>query len=239
MQGLLNYLPSYSVSIILALTAILTLAGMFLSKKHSNSLISNLSTLTKKVDALLSLSHQISGDARSDVVIKKFLNFSLKLTRSNVAYILFPDEEGLVLEASIGGGFEKIVGKVAPTETTLAGLAFERGEPLMLGATRIIENEAVPNEQSSGENSEESESSAPSTQSVVPLTIAFQGVFKYQARNAIAIPLKTKQGTIAVLELLNNRGGKFDPFDIRLLNFLAGQAASSIELAMHANQPAK
>jgi hypothetical protein len=227
----LAYLPSYSVTIILLLTAGLTLAGVFLSSKHCREIISNLDRYHKKLDGIFAITEKLRGDTNVDNVLQVLLRFAIKLTRSNAGYVLLYGNDGLVLSSAVGGGFDKHVGMPVENMYTLAEHVISTGKPTLLGTMRPVEKTA-PAEGKAAEGAE----APPPPPEPKPLITAFHGRVRYQAQNGICIPLRTKRGAIGAMELLNTRTGRFDPLDVRLLCFIADQAADSVELASLAHE---
>ena len=53
----------------------------------------------------------------------------------------------------------------------------------------------------------------------------------FQTRNLLAVPLRTKEKVIGVVEIINKRDGGFTQDDVRVASALADQAATAIDNA--------
>jgi GAF domain-containing protein len=54
---------------------------------------------------------------------------------------------------------------------------------------------------------------------------------QFETRNMVAVPLKVRDATIGVVEVINERDGAFTELDAALAQALANQAATAIDNA--------
>jgi GAF domain-containing protein len=53
----------------------------------------------------------------------------------------------------------------------------------------------------------------------------------FETKSILAVPMRTKERVIGVIEVINKRNGGFEDDDVKLTTALAGQAATAIDNA--------
>jgi putative nucleotidyltransferase with HDIG domain len=200
---ILDFLPDISKRVILLIVLILIAVGFYLSNVLSRQVVRKIDEYSHKLNRVLGITKEISEEIYGDILHEKIIDCSVDLTGSDAGSILLVDDENLVFKIVKGGGGEQLLDKKIPRDKGIAGWVAEHGTPQYV------------------EDARNNELFEPSVDEISG----------YTTRSVLCVPLKTKSGTIGVIELLNKKNGSYDDSDIELVSYLAEQAAVSIERA--------
>jgi signal transduction histidine kinase len=159
--------------------------------------------LERQLDAVRRIAVDLSTATETVDVVREALNTSLTLADSEAGSILlyYPDRDKLVFEYVVGEKADELTGLELAPNQGLAGVVFESGRPLVsedVGTERAHLREL-------GEK------------------------VGYVTRNMVTVPLMSPEtGPLGVMQVLNKRGGRFDEYDVKLIEIIAAQIAVAI-----------
>ncbi|MCJ7513698.1 MAG: GAF domain-containing sensor histidine kinase [Anaerolineales bacterium] len=157
----------------------------------------------QRYERLLETSSDLASTLELDSLLGRIVEVAAELTEAEAASLLLYDVEThhLYFEAATAG-IDEAMGKTPiPVTNSIAGWVFTEGKSILVDD--VLRDARFFRE-------------------VDVLT-------RFQTRNVLAAPLRTKDKTIGVIEVVNKRQGMFDEDDVRLLQTLAAQAAVAIE----------
>ena len=198
---LLGFLPDTSMILIAAFAVIVAFAGLYLSKVMSKQVIRKIEDYTKQLDGLLAVMKDIREEIYGDVLLEKIMNCSLAITGSAQGSILLADKDTLIFKIVKGTISGGLPGRPVSKETGIAGWVLKHGEPA------VVEDVKRDGRYDPG----------------------CDGFTGCQIHSMLCVPLKTKSSTIGVIELLNKKQGVYNERDREAIQYLADQAAISIE----------
>jgi putative methionine-R-sulfoxide reductase with GAF domain len=200
-SGLLDFLPKMSLNIIVLIALVLMLAGSYMTRMLNRHIYRTVTDFNAKLEAVLHASKEITEEMHGDLLFAKIIDFSLLLTGSEAGSVLTLEGDNLVYSVAKGEGIPDVTGWSIPLSEGLPGWVAEQATPL------YIEDMS----RSAGFYS------------------SLDWVAEYKTRNALCVPLVTRNGVVGVVELLNKREGTYDEKDLDVAQYMAGQAAASIE----------
>lgn len=165
--------------------------------------IRNYPRIYQRYERLLETSSDLASTLDLDSLLGRIVEVAAELTEAEAASLLLYDVETqhLYFEAATAG-IDDTMGKTPiPVRNSIAGWIFTEGKPILVDD--VLRDPRFFRE-------------------VDVLT-------RFQTRNVLGAPLRTKDKIIGVIEVLNKRQGMFDDDDTRLLQTLAAQAAVAIE----------
>jgi signal transduction histidine kinase len=151
--------------------------------------------------------NELSSDLVStldlDILLHRIVEAARELTECEAVSLLLLDPQTghLRFEASTDLLLEGLGRTAVPTDNSIAGWIFSHSEPLLV---------------------EDALQDARFFREVDVLT-------RFETKNILGVPLRTKDKTQGVIEAINKELGTFDEEDLRLLQTLAAQAAVAIE----------
>lgn len=147
---------------------------------------------------------KLIGRAEIDILLSDYLKLAMNLTDSRAGSILLKDGNDLVFRASRGRSSARLKGRRMPAAEGIAGWV------LTAGKTRLSPDVSVDSRWSSRISAE----------------------LRFRVRNILAVPLRTNNEVIGVIELINKSAGRpFTRDDREVLEFLAGQLALDVAYA--------
>jgi signal transduction histidine kinase len=161
------------------------------------------SELGRQMDAVRRIAVGLSTATSLDELIPEALHISLSLADAEAGSILLyhPGRRKLVFEYVVGEKADELTGMELDPDQGLAGQVFQSG------AAQVSED--VTKER--GHLRELGEE------------------IGYLTKNMVTVPLKCpKADPLGVMQVLNKRGGRFDEYDIRLIEIMAAQVAVAI-----------
>jgi GAF domain-containing protein len=158
------------------------------------------------LNRLIQVSTQLNSTMNLPELLRLIINDAKDLLNSEACSVMLLDEDTgeLVFEVAVGEKSEDVTKHRIPPGQGIAGRVAQKGESLIINSVKD--------------------------------NPAFYGridqAVGYETRNMLAIPLKTKDRTIGVVEVINTRGRPtFEEKDLALATALASQAAIAIDNA--------
>jgi putative nucleotidyltransferase with HDIG domain len=189
------------IGIILVLSVFISVLGFFLLSKVTNTAISSLQDLHKRLTSLFQITKQIRETPYLDVLLENIVKHATRLISAEAGSLLLYDETGhLKFKVAIGSGSEKVKERVVITGVGFSGWCAANKQPLRVNDAA---NDARYNHELDAKSG-------------------------FKTRSVMCVPLILGSQVIGVIEVLNKRGGIFSDEDESLLCSLADQAAISI-----------
>jgi putative nucleotidyltransferase with HDIG domain len=189
--------------VMLSITAVLILRGLFLSHQISKQVVRTMENYHNNLKCLLNLSFAMRGENHEDALLEKILKYATVLVDAKAAYILLIDKNTLFVKSAVGLDSKKVMGVSIPKTEGIADCAIQSGE-------YVIDNDAEHDERFSP---------------------GIDKLAGYETGSVLCVPLKVRTKVIGVLELLNKTSGAFTPEDAETIFFFANQAAITIDIA--------
>lgn len=197
----LSSLPPLSMKIILGLVIGLTIAVTYLSWLLSIHIVKSIKKYNSQLDRLLRDTRELKDEIHMDFLLDKIMDFSISMTGSSAGTVFLVDREELIFKAVGGSAASTLLGTRIPRDRGVAGWVAQQGEPLYI-------NDVTGH---------------PLFNPDVDATSGFT------TRSLLCVPLVTTMGVIGVVELLNKREGQYNDRDMEMVDYLAEQAAVSLE----------
>ena len=160
--------------------------------------------LLQKVKQELLRSREI-GHAGVDTLLAEYLKVILNLTGTSAGSILMHEGDHLVFRASVGRDSKKLITRPLPLDEGIAGWVFENGKSYM--SADVFRDPRWSSRISSE--------------------------LRFPTKNIMAVPLRSAEKTIGVVEIINKKGRRpFRREDREMLETLAGQLALDVSYAM-------
>jgi GAF domain-containing protein len=158
-----------------------------------------------KRDRLVEVAGLLSSTLKLDELLEVITEAAAELLGAETSSLLLLDEESgeLTVDIATGERGHEVVKKRVPAGVGIAGWVVEKGEPAVVNAPRDDPRFYGDIDAKSG----------------------------FETRSILAVPMRTKERVIGVIEVINKREGSFDEADVKLTNALAGQAATAIDNA--------
>ncbi|HET7011407.1 MAG TPA: ATP-binding protein [Anaerolineales bacterium] len=171
--------------------------------EREQSAIRNYPQLLRRYDRLLEVTYNLASTFDLNALLTQVVEAAQELSDCEATSLLLydPKTRHMHFEAATNVLLDGLDRIVVPTDNSIAGWVFMHGEPL---------------------NVHDALSDSRFFREVDVLT-------RFQTRSVLGVPLRTKQKIIGVLEAVNKRTGSFTDEDVRLMQFLAAQAAIAIE----------
>jgi GAF domain-containing protein len=133
------------------------------------------------------------------------MSSATELTGAETSSLLLLDEEAgeLTVEIATGAPGEAVMRQQVPAGQGIAGWVVENGESVVVDDPKSDERFYGGIDEKTG----------------------------FETKNMLAVPMKTKDRTIGVIEVINKSDGSFDERDEKVATALATQAAIAIENA--------
>jgi signal transduction histidine kinase len=159
--------------------------------------------LLRRYVRLNELSSDLVSTLDIDILLDRIVEAARELTECEAVSLLLLDPQtgNLKFEASTDLLLEGLGRTTVPTDNSIAGWIFSHSEPLLV---------------------EDTMQDSRFFREVDVLT-------RFETKNILGVPLRTKVKTLGVIEAINKNEGAFDQEDLRLLQTLAAQAAIAIE----------
>jgi GAF domain-containing protein len=140
-----------------------------------------------------------------DELLQQIMASAADLLGAETSSLLLVDEESgdLSITTATGESGEQVTRRQVPAHQGIAGWVVDNGE------TAVVE----------------------SPQDDPRFYAVMDQAIKFETRNMVAVPLKVRDQTIGVVEVINKRDGAFSELDAELAQALANQAAIAIDNA--------
>ena len=197
-----DFLPDFSITIIVGITFFLSLLGLYLSRMIGRQTVRIIEDYSSRLDRILNITSDLREERYGDILLEKIMEYSLSITNSEAGSSLLLDSENkLTFKIVSGEKASKLVGTSVEQGKGIAGWVAEKGEPLRI-------RDASKDERFS------------------PDIDFADGV---ETKSVLCVPLRTQTGIVGVLELLNKKKGHYyRERDQDIIAYLADQAAISI-----------
>ncbi|NJD56062.1 MAG: HD domain-containing protein [Nitrospirae bacterium] len=197
-----KYIPEISISIIVSIVFFLAVLGLYLSIRLSRETVRIMSDYSVRLERMLNITRDLREEIYGDILLEKIMDYSLDITRSEAGSLLLINDN-LDLEFKIvrGERASQLLGTTVPIGKGVSGWVAREGKPVRCNNVKDEKHFS-------------------------PEVDALTG---YETKSILCVPLKTRDGVIGVLELLNKTGGfPYRQRDEEIISYLAAQAAISI-----------
>jgi hypothetical protein len=201
-SSFLDFLPDISVTLILGIVFFLSLLGALLSVMLSRQTFRIIQDFRNRLDRVLNITMDLREEMYGDILLEKIMDAALSITQSKAGSILLLDDDNKLIFKIVGGvKASDLIGTSVEKGSGIAGWVLATGQPVRI---------------SNAYKDERFDSSIDSMTGM-------------RTEAVLCVPLKTKSGTVGVLELLNREGGfPYRQRDEEIITYLAEQAAISI-----------
>ncbi len=199
----LDFLPDLSVAVIILIVAILTLVSVSFSRVFSKQVVTSIENYHRNLDSVLDITKEIREEIYGDILLEKIMDHSLEITDSEAGSILMREGNELVFRIVRGSKAKELTGKTVPTDKGVGGWVLQH-------QTAVFIHDVTQDER---------------------FDTHIDDTTGFRTRSILCVPMKRKNKTIGVIELLNKMNGKYSRRDIEMVSYLADQAAISIERA--------
>lgn len=158
-----------------------------------------------KRDRLVEVAGLLSSTLKLEQLLGLITESAAELLDAETSSLLLLDDETgeLIVDIATGEIGREIVQKRVPAGSGIAGWVVEKGEPTVVNSPRDDPRFYGDIDAKSG----------------------------FETKSILAVPMRTKERVIGVIEVINKRGGDFEDDDVKLTSALAGQAATAIDNA--------
>jgi putative nucleotidyltransferase with HDIG domain len=190
-----------SIGIVLVLSVAVSILGLLLSVKATNSSITSAQDLNLKLNSLFEITKQFRETVYPDILLEKILRSAMELIQVESGSLLLRDDDGnFQFKVHVGKNSEKYVNKFVKPGEGVAGWVAENGKPALI-------NDVSKDNRYSAES---------------------DTAYGVAARSILCVPLILSNEIIGVIELRNKMNGIFTKQNDALLHGLADQASISI-----------
>jgi len=197
-----KYIPETSISIIVSIVFSLAVLGLYLSIRLSRETIRIMSDYGVRLERMLNITRDLREEIYGDILLEKIMDYSLDITRSEAGSLLLINEN-LDLEFKIvrGERASQLLGTTVPIGKGVSGWVAREGKPVRCNNVKDEKH----------------------------FSPEIDAITGFETKSILCVPLKTRDGVIGVLELLNKTGGfPYRQRDEEIISYLAAQAAISI-----------
>jgi GAF domain-containing protein len=158
-----------------------------------------------KRDRLVEVAGLLSSTLKLEQLLVMITESAAELLEAETSSLLLLDEETgeLLIDIATGEIGREVVQKRVPAGSGIAGWVVENGEPTVVNSPRDDPRLYGDIDAKSG----------------------------FETKSILAVPMRTKERVIGVIEVINKRNGGFEDDDVKLTTALAGQAATAIDNA--------
>lgn len=158
-----------------------------------------------KRDRLVEVAGLLSSTLKLEQLLGMITEASAELLDAETSSLLLLDDETgeLIVDIATGARGHEVVQKRVPPGVGIAGWVVEHAEAAVVNAPRDDPRFYGDIDEKSG----------------------------FETKSILAVPMRTKERVIGVIEVINKREGNFEDEDVKLTTALAGQAATAIDNA--------
>jgi putative methionine-R-sulfoxide reductase with GAF domain/HD superfamily phosphodiesterase len=192
---------SLSIGVLLVLAVAVSVLGLVLSTRATNSSIESAQELNTKINSLFDITKQFRETLHLDILLNKIMGAAMALTSAESGSLLLYDDQGnLKCTVNTGTGSGTIPNRILKPGEGIAAWVAETGVPALI-------NEVSKDNRFNPDSDEET---------------------GFKTRSVACVPLIYCNEKIGVIELRNKKLGSFTKQDEALLSSLADQASISI-----------
>lgn len=189
------------IGILLVLAVAVSVLGLILMTKSTNSSIVSAQDLYKKLNSLFGITKQFRETLYLDVLLGQIMQSAIELNDAESGSLLLYDEkDNLKYRVNFGENAEKMDNKIIEPGKGVASWVAEKGEPALINDI-------------SGDSR---------------FSLDFDSETGFETRSAMCVPLIHAGEVIGAIVLRNKKSGPFTKEDEALLHSLADQASISI-----------
>jgi sigma-B regulation protein RsbU (phosphoserine phosphatase) len=158
------------------------------------------------LNQLMRISTMLNSTLNLSELLRLIMSSAKQLFNAEACSVLLVDEDTkeLVFEVAVGAGEDEVKKQRIPPGQGIAGQVAQAGEPQIINSVK----------------------DHPAFYGKIDKAVGFE------TRNMLAVPLKVKDRTIGVVEIINTQGrDKFEQKDLKLASALTSQAAVAIDNA--------
>jgi GAF domain-containing protein len=158
-----------------------------------------------KRDRLVEISGHLTSTLKLEELLGQITEASAELLGAETSSLLLLDEETgeLTVDVAAGEPGRDVLRKTVPAGTGIAGWVVQNDEPAVVASPRDDPRFYGEIDEKTG----------------------------FETRSILAVPMRTRERVIGVIEVINKREGGFGDDDVKLASALAGQAATAIDNA--------
>jgi hypothetical protein len=199
-EGSASDLP-FHIGLLLVLAVVVSVLGLVLSVRTTNSSIAALQNLHRKLNSLFNITKQFRETPYLDILLKNIVLSAMKLNAAESGSLLLYNESGnLSFKVAIGNKSQAIKDKVVKRGEGISGWVADTGQSVIINDVKNDPRYSPDLDNETG----------------------------FTTKSIMSVPLIHKKKTIGVIEVLNRKNGAFSDEDEKLLFSLADQAAISI-----------
>jgi HD-GYP domain-containing protein (c-di-GMP phosphodiesterase class II) len=199
-----EYLPAISITVTVGIVFFLSVLGLYISIILSRKTVRIITDYSSRLERILEITSDLRDEVHSDILLNKIMDYALSITRSEAGSLLLADKDNgdkLTFKIVSGEKASDLIGTSVEKGKGITGMVFQTGEPVRI-------HEAYKNKLFNPEVDEKT---------------------GFKTYSLLCVPLKTKQGVIGVLELLNKMNKHpYRQRDEEIIIYLAEQAAMAI-----------
>lgn len=200
----IDFLPAVSINLILGISFMLSLIGLYLSVHMSQDVSRIIHDYSNKLERMLSITRDLREEIYGDILLEKILDNALSITNADAGSILLVEGDKLVFKIVKGEKTAKLLGTTVEKGRGISGWIAESGKSIRISDVTLDER----------------------------FNSDIDAVTGYVTKSILGVPLIARSEVIGVLELLNKKNGRpFRQRDEEIISYLAGQAAISITKA--------
>jgi HD-GYP domain-containing protein (c-di-GMP phosphodiesterase class II) len=189
------------ITIILMLAVVVSILGLSLSTRATNTSISSLQNLYTRLNTLIETTKQLRETHYLDILLESIIKSAIHLSAAETGSLLLFDETGnLRYRVLVGEKIQSLKDRTIRRGEGIPGWVAEKGKA-------ILSNDVSKDERYNPELDRET---------------------GYKRKSIICVPLIHNKEVMGVIEVSNKKIGDFIAEDERLLHSLADQAAISI-----------
>ncbi len=199
-EGDISKVP-IDIGILLILAVAVSVLGLILTTRATNSSIASAQDLNMKLNSLSDITKQFRETLFPDILLKKIMESAMTLTDTESGTLLLFNENGdLQIKVTAGITSDTIKNRTIKSGQGISGEVAATGKPVLL-------NDAAKDPRHDPE---------------------YDNDAGMKTRSILCVPLIHSNQIIGAIELRNKRKGEFTSHDEALLNSLADQASISI-----------
>jgi HD superfamily phosphodiesterase/membrane protein implicated in regulation of membrane protease activity len=204
----LDFLPDISITLIIVIILILTIAGFIMWRTVSQKIIRSIEKYRERLDTIFTVTKDMREETYGDILIDKIISYGISLTQSDAGFVLLKDDSNFAFRIVKGPARDTLIGTPFLKEKGIAGWVLKNGKSLNI----------------------------PNVTDDKRFDASVDALSGDQTKAVLSVPLSTKKGMLGVIEL-SKQEGSYSDRDTELLAYLADQAATSlVQTQFHEDQ---
>ena len=195
----LDFLPDISITLILIIILVITIAGFIMWRALSKKIIQRIEQYQHRLDTIFAVTKDMREEIYGDILLDKIISHGISLTQSDAGFVLLKEGNDFVFRIVKGPLRDTLTGKPIPRGKGIAGWVLQYGESL----------------------------NVPDVREDKRFEASVDALSADKTVSVLSVPLATKKGIIGVIELSREKE-TYSHRDAELVGYLADQAASSL-----------